>query len=247
MIKNYLLITWRSMMKNKLFIFINIFGLAIAIACCIVAYFNFEFDATFDSYNKNRENIYRLSTVREFEGRETLYGHSPEPLALVVRQNMPDVDKVVRLNWSWSNFKVEDNLFPGQLAYADAELFEVFTFEFIAGNPADLKDKSKVFISDEMAMKLFNSTDVVGKQLTQVMGGRTKEIQVGGVFKKTAANSSMQWESYMYYDNFFDESQGAKDSDKRQRLENKKYSFCSDQRWLTIERYQHCSSALQGK
>jgi ABC-type antimicrobial peptide transport system permease subunit len=217
MIKNYLLITWRSMMKNKLFIFINIFGLAIAIACCIVAYFNYEFDATFDSYNKNRENIYRVSTVREFEGHERMYGYAPEPLAVVVRQNMPDVNKVVRINQSWSNFKVEDNLFSAQLAYADAELFEVFTFDFIAGKASDLKDKSKVFISEEMAIKLFNSTDVVGKQLTQVMGGNTKEVQVGGVFKKPAANSSMQWESYMYYDNFFDESKESKDTDWKLR------------------------------
>jgi putative ABC transport system permease protein len=217
MIKNYLLITWRSMMKNKLFIFINIFGLAIGIACCIVAYFNWEFDSTFNSYNKNGESIYRISTVREFEGRERLYGYAPEPLALVVRQNMPDVNKVVRLNWSWSNFKVGDNLFPAQLAYADAELFDVFTFEMISGNPADLKDKSKVFLSDEMAMKLFNSTDIVGKQLTQVMGGTTKEVQVGGVFKKPAANSSMSWESYMYYDNYFDESKDSKDSDWKLR------------------------------
>ncbi len=217
MIKNYLLITWRSMMKNKLFIFINIFGLAIGIACCIVAYFNWEFDSTFNSYNKNGENIYRISTVREFEGRERLYGYAPEPLALVVKQNMPDVDKVVRLNWSWSNFKVGDNLFPAELAYADAELFEVFTFEMIAGNPADLKDKSKVFLSEEMAMKLFNSTDVVGKQVTQVMGAQTKEVQVGGVYKKPAPNSSMSWESYMYYDNFFDESKESKDSDWKLR------------------------------
>jgi putative ABC transport system permease protein len=217
MIKNYLLITLRSMMKNKLFIFINIFGLAIGIGCCIVAYFNWEFDAKFDKHHSNIEKIYRVSSIREFEGKTTLYGHAPEPLGVAIKQNIPDVEKVVRINWSWSNFKVEDNLFPAQLAYADAELFDVFSFEFISGKPADLKDKSKVFLSDEMALKLFNSTDVVGKQITQVMGSTLKEVQVGGVFKKQPSNSSFQWAAFMQYDNYFDEAKDTKETDWKNR------------------------------
>lgn len=220
MIKNYLLITFRSMMKNKLFIFINIFGLAIGIACCIVAYFNWEFDAKFDSHHKNLESIFRVSSVREFDGQETLYGHAPGPLGEVVRQNMPDVNNVVRLNWSWSNLKVDGDLnkiFPGDLAYADADLFKVFTFDFIGGNPDDLQDKSKIFLSDEMAMKLFNSTDVVGRQLTQVMGSTLKEVQVGGVFRKQAPNSSLHWNAYMNYENYFDEAKEEKPEDWKTR------------------------------
>jgi putative ABC transport system permease protein len=217
MIKNYLLITWRSMMKNKLFIFINVFGLAIGIACCIVAYFNWEFDATFDSNHVNAEKIYRVSSVRNFEGNTRMYGYVPEPLPLIIRENMSDVANVVRVNGSWSNFKVEDNLFPGELAYADGDLFEIFTFDFINGNPKDLKDKSKVFLSDEMALKLFNSTDVVGRQITQVMGGVTKEVQVGGVFKKQPANSSFHWNAFMNYENYYDEAKDVRAEDWTKR------------------------------
>jgi putative ABC transport system permease protein len=205
------------MMKNKMFIFINIFGLAIGIACCIVAYFNWEYDAKFDHHHANLHNIYRVSTIREFEGKTTLYGHVPDPLGNVIRQGMPDAEKVVRLNWSWSNFKVGDNLFPGRLAYADADLFNVFSFEFIGGNPVDLKDKTKVFINDELALKLFNTTDAVGKQLIQVMGAQTKEVQVGGVFKKQPANSSLQWSAYMNYENYYDEAKDQKEGDWKNR------------------------------
>ena len=53
-----------------------------------------------------------------------MYGYVPEPLPLLIRGNMPDAEKVTRINRSWSNLKVEDNLFAGELAYADAELFE---------------------------------------------------------------------------------------------------------------------------
>ena len=67
MIKNHLLITIRSMMKNKLFIIINVLGMGISIACCIVGYFAYEYDSTFDAIHKNREKIYRVSAIREFE------------------------------------------------------------------------------------------------------------------------------------------------------------------------------------
>jgi putative ABC transport system permease protein len=217
MIKNYLLITWRSMMKNKLFIFINIFGLAIGIGCCVVAFFNWEFDHTFDRNHKNYNNVYRVSTVREFEGRETLYGYVPIPLGPVIKENIPDAEKVARFDGSWSNFKVGDNLFPINLAYTDPELFEIFTFEFIAGSAASLSDNTTLLIDDETALKLFNSTDVVGKQITQVMGGKMKEVQVGGVFRKPPANSSFNRSAYLNYKNYFDEFVNEKEDDWKNR------------------------------
>lgn len=213
MIKNYLLITLRSMMKNKLFILINVFGLAIGIGCCIVAFFNWEFDTIFNTHHVHADKIYRVSQVREFEGTERLYGYTSLPMGPTVRQNIPDAEKVTRLNRSWSNFKVEDNLFPGGIAYVDPDFFEMFTFEFIHGQPADLKDKSKVFLSDEQAKRLFGSTDVVGKQLTQVLGTELKEFTVGGVFKKQPQSSSFRFQAYMHFDNFFDDAKDVKETD----------------------------------
>jgi putative ABC transport system permease protein len=213
MIRNYLLITWRSMMKNRLFIFINVIGLAVAIACSIAAYFNWEFDAAFDKHHVNAGNIYRIGTVREFEGKTTLYGYVPVPLGNVIKQNIPDVGKAVRMSWSDSNFKVGDNLFPGELAYADADFFNVFSFEMMSGTASGLKDKSKVFLSEEMAMKLFGTSDAVGKPLTQVMGSVLKEYVVGGVFKKQPTNSSFEDLAYTNYENYFDEDKSVTEND----------------------------------
>lgn len=217
MIKNYLLITWRSMMKNKFFISVNVLGLSIAIACCIVAWFNWEFDAEFDLNHSQAVNIYRVSSVREFEGETTLYGYVPVPLGDIIHENVSDVDKSVRMSWSYSNFKVEDNLFPGGLAYADPAFFEVFSFEMLAGNASDMKDKSRIFLSDEMTLKLFGTLDAVGKPLTQVMGSQTKEYIVGGVFKKQPENSSFVESAYTHYDNYFDEARDVKKDDWKNR------------------------------
>ena len=217
MIKNYLLITWRSMMKNRLFIFINVIGLAVAIACCIVSYFNWEFNARFDSHHTQKDNIYRVSAVREFEGKTTLYGYVPLPLGNVIRENIPEVEKIVRMSWSFSDIKVEDNLFPAGLAYVDPAFFEVFTFDMLAGNAADLSNKSRIFISEELAMKLFATVDVVGKPLTQVLGSVLKEYIVGGVFAKQPANSSFQEHSYTHYDNYFDDAKDVDEHDWKNR------------------------------
>jgi ABC-type antimicrobial peptide transport system permease subunit len=213
MIKNYLLITWRSMMKNKLFLLINVIGLAIGIGCCIVAFFNWEYDSTFDTVHVNREKIYRVGSIREFEGSTRLYGFAPFPLGATIKQNMPDAESVTRFSGSYSNFKVQDNLFPSRLSYVDPDFFDIFSFEFVAGNAASIKDKSKVLLSEEQAMKLFNSTDVVGKQITQVIGTTTKELEVGGVYKKQPANSSFNAFGFMHYDNYFDEAKDVKEDD----------------------------------
>lgn len=204
-------------MKNKFFIFINVLGLSVAIACCIVAYFNWEFDSEFDRHHTHAANVYRVSSVREFEGTTTLYGFAPVPLGNVVRHNIPDANKVVRMSWSFSNFKVGDNLFPGRLAYADPEFFELFTFEMIAGSPAAMNDKTRVFLSDEMALKLFGTVDAVGKPLTQVMGTTIKEYEVGGVFKKQPENSSFSESAYTHYDNYFDEAKDITENDWKNR------------------------------
>lgn len=217
MLKNYLLITWRSMMKNELFLCINILGMAVGIGCCVVAYFNWEFDRNFDKNHTNAEKIYRVGSVRQFNNQRTMYGFAPIPLGAIVRENFGDVEKAMRYSWSNSNFKVEDDIFWANLAYVDHTLPEIFTFEFIHGDGSALKDKSKVVLNEEMAMRLFGSLDVVGRQITQVMGPRQKEIEVGAVFKNQPSNSSIQAQAFMLYDNFFDEATTVKEDDWRNR------------------------------
>lgn len=213
MIKNFLLITVRSMMKNKLFLFINIFGMAIAIGCCIVAYLNWEQDVNWDAHHVNRDKIYRVSMSREFEGQTKLYSRSSFPLGEIVQQTIPDVSKSSRFSISWSNFKIDDNLFFAELGYVDPDFFEMFSYALISGKPTDLKDKTKLFVSDEMAMRLFGSVNVVGKMVTQVIGNDLKEYQVAGVFKKQPSNSSFPRASYTNFENLYDDDKDLKRDD----------------------------------
>ncbi|MBL7851662.1 MAG: ABC transporter permease [Cyclobacteriaceae bacterium] len=217
MLTNYLLITWRSMMKNKLFILINMLGMGVAIAQCIVGFFAYEYDALFDSQHAHREHIYRVSSIRNFEGQLTRHGRAPLPLGDIVDKTFPDVHQSSRYFGSYSNFKLDDNLFPANLTYVDPEFFQIFSFDFISGRPEALADKTSVFISESMAIRLFGSVDSSeGKTITQVYGTEVKEINVAGVFKDPPMNTSFYgWNgsAYLNFENYKDEHKSTREDD----------------------------------
>jgi len=217
MIKNHLLITIRSMMKNKLFIFINVFGMGVAIACCIVGYFAYEYDSTFDGIHQNRERVYRVSSVREFENNTQRFGYAPFPLGEVVDKTFQDVEKSTRYLYSYSNFKRENDLFASNLNYVDPDFFDLFSFEFIVGKPSELNDKTSLFISEVMAVRLFRTPEeALGKTITQVNGNDLKEVKIAGVFKEHPMNSSFyrrDGSAYMNFENYKDEHNGIREDD----------------------------------
>ncbi len=219
MIKNHLLITLRSMMKNKMFIIINVFGMGVAIACCIVGYFAYEYDTSFDALHKNKEQIYRVSVVREFENNLTKFGYAPFPLGEAVDKTFQEIEKSTRYIYSWSNFKREDDLFASNLSYVDPDFFQMFSFEFVAGDPAGLSEKSSIFISEDMSVRLFRTPqEAMGKIITQVYGNKTKEVMVAGVFREPPMNSSFyrkDGSSYMNFGNYKDEHEDFSEDDWR--------------------------------
>lgn len=217
MIKNYFLITLRSMMKNKLFIFINIFGMGIAIAQCITGYFAYEYDATFDRIHQNHASVYRVSAIREFDNNFTRHSYTSLPLGEIVSKTIPDVDKSSRYAYSYSNFKLNNDLFPANATFVDLDFFQLFSFDFITGSPPAINDKSSTLISEEMAIKLFGSaSEAQGKTITQVYGSDLKELQIGGVFKEQPMNSSFYrnaGSAYINFSNFKDENKNVLEDD----------------------------------
>jgi len=209
MIKNYFQIALRSLVKNKVFIIINVLGMGIAIACCIVGYLALEYDSDFDAVHKNGEHIYRVSAVRKFENKLTRFGYSAFPLGEIVEKTFADVNGSSRYFRSYANFKKGDDLFASNLFYVDPDFFGMFTFDFISGSPSNLKDKTSVFISEDMAVRLFRSpAEALDKTITQVYGTELKEIKIAGVFREPPMNSSFyknEGQAFMNFENVKDE------------------------------------------
>lgn len=204
MIKNYLLVTIRSLMKKKLFVFINIIGLGLAVAMCITAYLNWNFRDDWDNNQRNASNIYRIQFWHELDGQNNRYGITPMPIANHIRQNNKDIQLLTRMAHSYSNMRIGAEVFVPFIAYVDSSFFEMFTIELKYGRIEDFKNKSKIFISDELARKYFNREDVVGEQITQINNRIPKEFEIGGVFKKWPLNSSFDFEAITLWDNLWD-------------------------------------------
>lgn len=204
MIKNFFLISVRNMMKNRLFIFINIFGLAISIACCLVAYFLYDFNQSFDRYHENASTIYRVSSIREFQNQKTKYGHVPIGLGSVMRQNVTELDNAIRFQLSFYDFRINDDVFNSLIGLVDPEFFKVFTFEFVEGN-GTITNKNQIAISETLAKKYFGDEKALGKTLNQSLdSGKYKSFTIIGVFKKPPFNTSFNFDAYTHFDNQFD-------------------------------------------
>ena len=96
MFKNYFKIAWRNMWKNKLFSFINIFGLAIGITCCILIFLYVQNELSYDRYNEKIDRIYRVSSNTHQPKKEVNFAPTSPVTAERLRQNFPEIQKIVR-------------------------------------------------------------------------------------------------------------------------------------------------------
>ncbi len=203
MFKNYLLVTFRNLLKNKIFTLINILGLGIALSVCIVAFFNHMFNYEFDRTHENFDEIYRVTSFRDMQGREQEYGVVPSTLGLEIKKDIPGIERAARLMRTGSPVKIGDNLFPAQVSYIDPEFLDIFTFPIITGDKTSITGQGNVLVSETMSKTLFGNEFPTGKTIS-IVNDQNKEFTftVGGVFKDLPENSSFRIDILAHYDNF---------------------------------------------
>jgi len=203
MLKNYLLVTFRNLLKNRVFTLINILGLGIALSVCIVAFFNHMFNYEFDRTHINFDKIYRVNSFRDMEGREQEYGIVPATLGLDVKKDIPGIEKAARLMRTGSLVKVGLNIFPTQVSYIDPEFLDIFTFPILLGDKKSIENQANVLVSSTMASRLFGKEYPIGKSLV-IVNDKNKEFTytVGGIFADLPENSSFRIDILSHYDNF---------------------------------------------
>ncbi len=205
MLKNYLKLTLRNLNRNRLYVSINVIGLGISLACCIVAYLNTRFALDFDRTHENRENIYKVQIHKGIPGQLVPYGITPLALGPRIDQDIAAVDNVVRYTTNGLVLKHDKKVFERNIAFADPNFFDLFTFKATEGSLATFADKTSLIISGEMATAYFGNESAIGKFLTIVTAeGESKEFLVGAVLDKIPQNSTFQFDAITVMDNFLD-------------------------------------------
>ncbi len=210
MIRNYLKIAVRNMLSQKLYSFINIFGLAVGMAATILISLYVQHELSYDKYHDKADRIYRVS--REWlnqDGESSLHlGHIAPPFAPLMENDFEGViEQAVRLVSGYGPImKIDDKQFEeDNFFFADADIFKVFSWKMLKGNrETALAEPNTIVLSKSAARRYFGDQDPIGQSLTFSNFGLTLEMKVTGIIEDTPNNSHFKYNmiaSFLTYEN----------------------------------------------
>jgi putative ABC transport system permease protein len=214
MIKNYLKTAWRSLIKNKLFSLINILGLSIGMAACLLILEYVSFELSYDRFNKNAGNIYRLYNDRYQNGK--LIQHGTVTYSAVSKAMKTDFPEVINYTRVWkvvqggrSFIFYNGKKLGGQNELAVENSFlSMFSYPLVAGDPnTALAERYTIVITQSLARKMFNVNDnnmatVLGK--TIALGNESNFVKITGVCRDVPGNSHLQFDFLTSYITLYD-------------------------------------------
>lgn len=197
MIKNYFVLSWRNLLRNKVFSFINITGLSLGLACCMIIILYSKDELSFDRFHANSNHIYRItnSTIEpngKVQNTSGITGMLPGP---VFQSEIPEIKEFLRLQGDLLSVKVGAKIFEQEVTYVDDNFFSFFSFPLKEGNiNTALKDLYSVVLNEELAKKFFGTSSAIGKIIELPTGedGAFQNFTVNGIVPKSPQNSSIK-------------------------------------------------------
>jgi putative ABC transport system permease protein len=188
MLSNYLKIALRNLMRNRVYSAINILGLALGVACCLLLALYIQDEVSYDKHHKRVEDLYRIVSKFESDVVVDKAGAASPPIAMTLKAEIPEVEAAVRVlnppTVAQNLIRYQENLFYESNGFlADSTLFDVFTYDLKEGNPKKaLVEAGSVVLSERLAKKLFGNEPALDKMISISQGGRPREYKVTGVF-----------------------------------------------------------------
>ena len=189
----------RSLLREKQFTVLNVLGLALGISISIILVLILLNDFGYDKFHKHHKKIYRLGGHYKTDLFDSHWAATPRELNAVLKEEIPDVEKIVRLA-VWSKTRVStlelsnDKAFDEEmLVFTDSTFFDMFSHDFIAGSPStSLKARRSVVLTESTAKKYFGDRDPINKLLSVTYTG-SAPWKVTGVIKDLPENSHIKF------------------------------------------------------
>ncbi len=195
MFKNYLKIAARNLLKHQAYSLINVLGLAIGMACCILILLYVQNELRYDRHHEKAGRIYRVASDHKFGGTHFQMAVSPAPMAEALVRDFPEVESAARFR-GYGSFLIkkagEQNFKEERVIFADDAIFDIFTIPLLAGDAkAALTAPNAVVISRASAKKYFGEADPVGQTL---LFDNTDVFKITGVFEDMPDNGHFHFD-----------------------------------------------------
>ena len=206
MLRNYLIIAFRNVRKNKVFSAINIFGLGIGLAACLLIFQFVTFELSYDKFNEKFDRTYRITNDRFQNGKLIQHGTIMYPtIGPTMAKDFPEVEMYTRLMPAGDlNIKAEERIFRGDNGhFVDEHFLSVFSFPLLAGErKSALKERYSIVLTETTAKKYFqvsdeNYTNIVGKVI--YWGVDPQPYKVTAVCQDVPENSHIQFDALVSY------------------------------------------------
>ncbi len=208
---SYLKIALRKIQRQKGYSFVNIAGLALGMACCLLIVFYIRHELSFDRFHQDADHIYRITADAVLGGNPINAPRSPSPLAQYLVTNYPEVHSAVRIiRWPSLPVRFADKEFvQSKIAFADPALFDVFTFALVRGDAKTALGRPyTVVLTERTAGMYFGTDNPVGKFLKF---DDQYDYEVTGVIKDVPQNSHIQFDLLCSLETYFSRNPGLRD------------------------------------
>ena len=206
MIRNYFKTALRNLWKNKTFSFLNVFGLAVGIACAALIFLWVEDELSYNHHNSKIDQLYQVLENQPYEGKTYTFAATPGLLAQAMKDEIPGIKNASRMTWDqYILFNLGEKSIYERGAYVDSSIFQLFTIPFIQGRPENaFPQVHSLVISEKMSKKFFgDQKDIIGKTLRV---DNKEEFLITGVFKDLPANSSLKLDWFSPYKIYYDQN-----------------------------------------
>lgn len=204
MIRNYIKTAFRTLRKNVGFTAINILGLALGLATCLMIVLYVADELSYDRYNAKASRTFRINEDLKLGNNNVLYAVCMAPLAQTLKTDFPEVEEATRIKPT-NGFHIKkgnESILEYSSVFTDPSIFNVFTLPMINGNPATaLNEPNSVVLTESTAKKYFNSTNIVGKTLTIE---NNQLFKITGVIKDIPKQSHFNFNFFMSMSSFPD-------------------------------------------